>query len=349
MPSTTAPDALSLEDMLRDVLPAVVGLESSEGQGSGFFVASGLLVTNRHVVAGVYELTVRTSDGATHRAKTYGIAQDFDLALVRLYGRPPPHPVLPFVATSEVRVGEEVVAVGSALGLQNTVTRGIVSAIRKEGDLTLIQSDAAINPGNSGGPLVDRRGRVVGVTTLGLKYYRQGVVLGESLGFAISSDHARALLEGRLATTTSAPESEPDPLLALVQGRRGVTPGLQEPESPSASDVATAREERLLEANMQAVAKQAARIDSLWEAYAGACTTDSVSSTTGERPWFGVWDSSSAEALAETTVCGSRLREIRRRADRLKETIERVDDQARRGGVRPGRRREIRSFHRLDW
>ena len=90
-----------------------------------------------------------------------------------------------------MRPGEEVVAIGSALGvLQNTVTRGIVSAIRIDGGVTLLQTDAAINPGNSGGPLLDRNGTVVGVNTM-------KVGSAASIGFAVAAEHVRAIVEGR--------------------------------------------------------------------------------------------------------------------------------------------------------
>jgi S1-C subfamily serine protease len=90
-----------------------------------------------------------------------------------------------------------VVAIGSALGvLQNTVTRGILSAVLTDGGVTLIQTDAAINPGNSGGPLLDRNGQVVGVNTLKLG-------AAASIGFAVAADHVRAIVEGRHAATSS--------------------------------------------------------------------------------------------------------------------------------------------------
>ena len=79
----------------------------------------------------------------------------------------PSQEILRLGSASGVRVGQEVIAIGSALGvLSNTVTRGIVSAVRRAGDVTLLQTDAAINPGNSGGPLIDRSGQVIGINTM---------------------------------------------------------------------------------------------------------------------------------------------------------------------------------------
>ncbi len=103
------------------------------------------------------------------------------------------------------RAGQEVIALGSPLGLQNTVTRGIVSALRQVGDVTLVQTDAAINPGNSGGPLLDRSGKVIGITTMGVKS-----AVAQGLSFAIAIDHAQSICcrvgdrRGRTATPISS-------------------------------------------------------------------------------------------------------------------------------------------------
>jgi serine protease Do len=87
-----------------------------------------------------------------------------------------------------VEVGQDVIAIGSPLGLEGTVTRGIVSGLRSLGKIPLVQIDAAINPGNSGGPLLDASGQVIGVNTLKLR-----PSTAESLGFAIGVDHVKAL------------------------------------------------------------------------------------------------------------------------------------------------------------
>ena len=91
----------------------------------------------------------------------------------------------------QARVGQEVIAIGSALGvLSNTVTRGIVSAVRQVGAVTLVQTDAAINPGNSGGPLLDRQGMVIGVNSMTV-----GQAGGEGVAFAVAIDHVTQLLD----------------------------------------------------------------------------------------------------------------------------------------------------------
>ncbi len=335
-----------LEDLVREVLPAVVVLETTVGSGSGFFVRPGLLITNRHVIAGEYDVSVKTSDGKSHKAKVYGMAKDFDLALVRIDGAPPPYPTLGLASASEVRVGQEVVAVGSPLGLQNTVTRGIVSAIRTENGVTLVQSDAAINPGNSGGPLLDRFGRVIGVNTSVMKIgLNSFLAVGESLGFAISSDHARALLEGRAAVTAEAPASERDPLASwAAAGQRPQPPS----EMPSSNELLRAQAEQAFEQNMRVLESRANKIDDAWSRYEAQCPASGVESRTAQRGWFGVW-SAPADHLASPDGCGMLLREIQRRAEQIRQVMQRLEDEARRGGVLPGRQREIRSFHRLDW
>src|SRR6185369_13885138 len=107
---------------------------------------------------------------ATYNARVQTVSTGSDLALLQVYGANPNQPVLTMGSVAHARVGEEVIAVGSALGvLSNTVTRGIVSALRQVGQVTLIQTDAAINPGNSGGPLVDRSGLVIGINSMAIQ------------------------------------------------------------------------------------------------------------------------------------------------------------------------------------
>ncbi len=99
--------------------------------------------------------------------------------------------MIPLGSARTLRPGQEVMAIGSALGmLQNSVTRGVVSGVRESRGATLVQTDTAANPGNSGGPLMDRNGTAIGIITLGITG-RQG------LNFAVAIDHARDILDGR--------------------------------------------------------------------------------------------------------------------------------------------------------
>ena len=125
------------------------------------------MLTNAHVVEGHMSVTCSVGEATPTTRGVTTVSTGSDLALLHVYNANPKQPVLPMGSVSQARVGQEVIAVGSALGvLSNTVTRGIVSAVRQVGNITLLQTDAAINPGNSGGPLVDRSGLVIGINSL---------------------------------------------------------------------------------------------------------------------------------------------------------------------------------------
>jgi S1-C subfamily serine protease len=157
-------------EMLR---PAVVNLGSPRaGTGSGIlFTPDGFLLTNHHVVRTQKSVRVRLSDGRELSGRVVGNDPWTDLAVVQAQSEPG----LPFASfgdSSSLRVGQLVVAIGSPLGFDSTVTAGVISAIGRTlrsitGHLVdnVIQTDAALNPGNSGGPLLDSRGRVIGINT----------------------------------------------------------------------------------------------------------------------------------------------------------------------------------------
>ncbi|MGH9167656.1 MAG: S1C family serine protease, partial [Acidimicrobiia bacterium] len=172
-----------------------------QGAGTGVVIDDqGHILTNAHVVQDATEVTVFSHDGTERPAQVVGVRTDRDLALIKVEEAAGLTP-LPLGNSTELEVGDPVVAIGNALGLgdEPTVSVGIVSA--KDRALTaqtgevlegLIQTDAAINPGNSGGPLLNERGEVVGINT--------AIIQGaQNLGFAISVDAARSTIEALVA------------------------------------------------------------------------------------------------------------------------------------------------------
>jgi serine protease Do len=159
-----------------------------QGLGSGFVLdADGYIITNHHVVDGASEVKVRFSDQVDHEAKVIGTDPQTDLALLKIEANEA-LPNLTLGDSDQIRVGEDVVAVGNPFGLGGTVTRGIVSAVGRDINagpyVDFIQTDAAINRGNSGGPLFDMEGNVIGVNSA--IYSPSGGNVG--VGFAIPSN-----------------------------------------------------------------------------------------------------------------------------------------------------------------
>ncbi|MGW0823961.1 trypsin-like peptidase domain-containing protein [Streptomyces sp. NPDC002845] len=205
--STSAQDgATGLEAVAARVLPSVVSVESSGGQGSGFvFDERGRILTNAHVVAGSSEVSIELQDGRRLRANVVGDDPANDVAVLE------PETARGLDAAelasgARPSVGDTVLAIGSPLGLSGTVTSGIVSALDRDvrlgdggGQRRALQTDASINPGNSGGPLVDADGRVIGINTaIATLDQQRGGSIG--IGFAIpvndAMNAARTIIDG---------------------------------------------------------------------------------------------------------------------------------------------------------
>ncbi|MGC1481946.1 MAG: trypsin-like peptidase domain-containing protein [Chthoniobacterales bacterium] len=221
--SITASQDASVADRMNRIR-GLLGMESSKPQlGSGSIVSTdGHIVTNLHVIAGASDVSVHLSDGRSFPAAFLGADPLTDIAVLKIEAkelRP-----LTFANSDEVRVGQMVFAIGNPLGLQETVTQGIVSGKGRRALTELrtefFQTDAAINPGNSGGPLVNVRGEIVGINN--------AVVLMESQGisFAIPSNLAVRVTDdvverGRISRPWFGAIAYP--LTAAIAAKLGIT------------------------------------------------------------------------------------------------------------------------------
>jgi serine protease Do len=218
MPAHAAETSIDWSDIVQHAIPCVVniaietiatqnGVERRRRDvGSGFVIdPSGIIATNKHVIAGAFRIIVTMSDRSQWNARVIAAARMIDLAVLKIdVGRPLPY--LRFADSDKAEVGEPVILIGNPLGLGSSVSSGIISAVHRDLMNTpvddYIQTDAALNHGNSGGPMLDRDGNVLGVSTILVTGME-----GESssgLGFAISSSAAdytiRHLLHPKIGT-----------------------------------------------------------------------------------------------------------------------------------------------------
>jgi putative serine protease PepD len=258
VPAASLP-AGSVEQVAAKVVPSVVKLETDMGkqseEGSGIILSSdGLIMTNNHVVAaakvgqGGTQTTVTFADGRTAPFTVIGTDPSSDIAVVRVQGVSGLTPIT-MGSSSNLRVGQDVVAIGSPLGLEGTVTTGIISALNRPvaagGDtknqntvLDAIQTDAAINPGNSGGALVNMNGELVGVNSAiatmgGDSTNAQSGSIG--LGFAIPIDQAKRIADELIANGTASHAS-----LGVQVGNDTTTHGAKIVDVTSGGAAATA-------------------------------------------------------------------------------------------------------------
>ncbi|RAI38051.1 S1C family serine protease [Rhodoplanes roseus] len=188
--------------------------------GTGFvWDAAGHIVTNNHVVQGATEIAVRLANGDVARAQVTGLAPNYDLAVLRISGVRTLPPPIPIGSSADLKVGQAAFAIGNPFGLDQSLTTGVISALKRRLPTTtgreisnVIQTDAAINPGNSGGPLLDSAGRLIGVNTA--IFSPSGSNAG--IGFAVPVDTVNRVVpalikSGRVPTPgigiVAAPES----------------------------------------------------------------------------------------------------------------------------------------------
>ncbi|BAQ62757.1 HtrA protease [Geminocystis sp. NIES-3708] len=191
------------------------------GLGSGFIVDSqGIILTNAHVVSGADKVTVTLKDGRIFEGEVKGSDQITDLAVVKINSQGQNLPVASLGDSSNIRVGDWAIAVGNPIGLDNTVTLGIISTLNRPSSevgildkkIDFIQTDAAINPGNSGGPLLNAQGDVIGINTA-IRADAMGI------GFAIPINRAK-----ELQTTLVAGKEVPHPYVGIQMVK--ITPEL---------------------------------------------------------------------------------------------------------------------------
>ncbi|WP_308211955.1 S1C family serine protease [Neobacillus cucumis] len=184
-----------LKDIIHDVQKEVVMIQQENGTlGSGFlYNKNGDVITNAHVVSGAKTVKIKTADAREFQGTVIGISQDVDVAVVRVPGLASEEPLQ--ISQKKSDVGEEVLALGSPLGLQNTVTTGIISGVGRDFDIKpfhykdAYQISAPIAPGNSGGPLINRKtGEVLGINSAATD---QG-----SIGFSLPIVTIMSLVEG---------------------------------------------------------------------------------------------------------------------------------------------------------
>ncbi len=176
--------------IIEDAIKAVVAIKTDYGSGTGFIISEeGYIVTNAHVLADSYGNLATGIKAVTHEQKT--ISADFigydgalDIALLKINGN---YEILELADSDNIQIGERVIAIGNPLGLQFSVSQGIVSALDRTGINEIpayIQTDAPLNPGNSGGPLINTKGKVIGINN----FKMSGT---EGIGFALESNYIK--------------------------------------------------------------------------------------------------------------------------------------------------------------
>ncbi|MFC1682310.1 S1C family serine protease [Nanoarchaeota archaeon] len=171
--------------IIEDVIKSVVTIQTDISQGTGFIISDeGYIVTNAHILSGGSRIQTLTYEQEIISAEFIGYHSELDIALLKIDGD---FTSLELADSDQIQIGEKVIAIGNPLGLQFSVSEGIISATHRPGVNEIeayIQTDAALNPGNSGGPLINKQGKVIGINN-----FKIGG--GESLGFALESNYIK--------------------------------------------------------------------------------------------------------------------------------------------------------------
>ena len=317
-----------LEDVVGRVMPAVVRVEASGGTGSGFYVRPDTLLTNVHVVQEDVYVTLRQLDGSSVQARVESRSPAFDIAVLKVATPSVSQVVIPLGSAKTLRPGQEVMAIGSALGmLQNSVTRGVVSGVRESRGATLVQTDTAANPGNSGGPLMDRSGTAIGIITLGITG-RQG------LNFAVAIDHARDILDGRQV----AP-----PAGALTLDGIGTPSGGQQSESQRIQEDGA----KVFLQAAERFAEAADALDVEWKRFRTSCYSVPINRSF-DREWFAVL-SPGAMTTPVPSGCATYFSNFKTETERFSRAMRASLENARRAGVLPGEIRDTLRSNRLQF
>ena len=191
---TNRQKVLSNTEIVAEVKPATVYIETTEGVGSGMIIdAEGYILTNAHVVAGVSTAKVKLSDGQLYSAEVKGRDEIIDIAILKISGEN--FPFVKFGDSDAIAQGNNVFTLGYPFGLEGDVSfkEGTISRRISDGDVTFLETSAEIHPGNSGGPLVNHFGEVVGINSAGFGESIEGVTIGETIKLAIPINVAKGL------------------------------------------------------------------------------------------------------------------------------------------------------------
>src|SRR3990167_6737690 len=192
---TNSQKILSNTEIVAEVKPATVYIETTEGSGSGMIIDSeGYILTNAHVVEGVSAAKVKLADGSLYSAEVKGRDEIIDVAILKISGEN-----FPFVKlgnSDEIAQGNNVFTLGYPFGLEGDVSfkEGTISRRINDGDTTYLETSAEIHPGNSGGPLVNKYGEVIGVNSASYGQSIKGVTVGETIKLAIPINVAKNLI-----------------------------------------------------------------------------------------------------------------------------------------------------------